>query len=306
VNAQLRAVLPSRFSQAPSPNLVPIRAARVHRLRRLRLEAATPPLDLARPGVLQLQAGQATLLAHDWSLPLEPGAVLVCDGRERLSLRAGPDGALLLCGWPDPLALPPSAGRSEPQRSALLALLHPPGSRLARLMQGLAAELGGADVAELHGRRGQAWLEAVLAVQGEHEPAIARCHGRTRARRRDLYVRLSRTRALLAAPGCDGPDVATLARIARLSTSHYVRLFHQVFGEPPHRLRSRLRMERARDLLLEGRLPIAAILWQAGYTSHSCFARAFRQHFGCSATEMKGSALTGSSARSRAGTARSA
>ena len=285
MNAQLRVPLPYRVAGAPSP-LAPIRGARIHRIRRLRLEPLQA-VELARPGVILL-AGAATLVAHDWSLPLQAGSVLVCDGRERLQLGSGAEGAALVCGWPDPQALPAGpCRRHEPQRCALLPLLHPPGSTLARLMQATAAGLSGHDALELPGRQGQAWLDAVLAAQAEHDPAIERCHGRTRARRRDLYVRLARTRALLAAPGCDGPEVAALARIARLSTSHYVRLFHQVFGDPPHRFRSQVRMDRARALVLEGRLPIAAILAVTGYTSHSCFARAFRQRFGCSASEMK-------------------
>lgn len=286
MNAQLRVSLPYRFA-SPAAALVPIRSTPLHRLRRQRLEPAQA-VDLARAGLVLGVAGDATVLAHDWSLALEGGSVLVADGRERLQLRAGAGGATLLCGWPDPLALAPPAqpGRGQPARGLLLPLLHPPGSRLARLMQDLAAGLD-ADAADLQGHRGQAWLDAVLAAQHEHAAAIDRCHGRTEARRRDLYVRLARTRALLSAPGSGGLEVAALARIARLSTSHYVRLFHQVFGEPPHRLRSRLRMERARALLLEGTQPIAAILSQAGYTSHSCFARAFRQHFGCSATELR-------------------
>ena len=293
MNAQLRLPTTPHRPVAPARPLAvltPLRPAPLHRVRSQRLEPQQR-LDLCRPGLVLVRDGAACLLAHDWSLPLPAGTVVVCDGREQLALRTGPaDAALLTCFWPDAMALtapPPLASRGEAPRNLLLPLVHAPGTQVALLMRQLAEHLerSQADVAEP--RAAQACLGAVLAAQEEHAAAIARCHGRTHARRRDLYVRLARTRALLAAEVADALDVGALASIARLSTSHYVRLFHRVFGEPPHRFRSRVRMEHAHALLRGSHLPIAEILWQTGYTSHSCFARAFRQHFGCSASDVR-------------------
>lgn len=254
--------------------------------------APQAPLALRRPGLVLLLDGEATLLAHDWCLRLQPGTVAVSDGRERLDLRCGPGArASVLCLWPEPdvpgAALAGTARKHAP-RTPLLPLVHEPGSAIAVLMQQLAGALarsGRSDAQE--SRQARFFLGAMLAAQDAHDAQIARCHGRTHARRRELFVRLARARMLLAAEAEDALDVARLARIARLSTSHFVRLFHRVFGEPPHRYRARRRMERARLLLLHTALPVSEVLWRVGYASHSCFARAFRQHFGCTASELR-------------------
>jgi len=44
---------------------------------------------------------------------------------------------------------------------------------------------------------------------------------------------------------------------------------------------TRLRMEKARALLAEGRLKVAAVSWAVGYKNSNYFAKAFRRYFGC-------------------------
>ena len=150
----------------------------------------------------------------------------------------------------------------------------------------LADTLARAGMRRLQGETLQAWVDAVQDAQRDCDEAIERCHGRTPQRRRELFVRLARARALLAAPEA-GIDVAHCARAARLSTSHFVRLFHKVFGEAPHQYRSRERMQRARRLLVDTDLPVREVMRRVGFESPPIFARAFRRHFGASATALR-------------------
>lgn len=281
----------------PSPQpgrLLRPRAEPGHRIRVLGMEGLALEAG-AQPALVLVLEGEVSLFAHDYSLRLQPGSVLACDGREPVTLRPEPLArAELLCFWPDPTTLI-APWEGGPERSLLLPMVHEPDSDIAVLMQRLADTLARTGTRSLDGTRpAQFWLNAMLSAQEGYTGAISRCHGRTHSRRRDLFVRLARARALLAAgegvaPAEDqGADIGRLAQVARLSTSHFVRLFHQVFGEPPHRFRIRRRMQRAFALIRETDMPIHEVMWRVGFDNHSCFARAFRQHFGRSATAVRG------------------
>lgn len=260
-----------------------------HRIRMASMEGLV--LEASQPGFVLVLEGEVALLAHDYSLMLEAGSVLATDGREPVSLRPEPmRRAELLCFWPDPATLAAPWARGA-ERSLLLPMVHEAGSEIPLLMQRLAEALRRTGTRSLDGPRpAQFWLNALLSSQEKWEAAIGRCHGRTHSRRRDLFVRLARARALLAGGGSDasgGDDIGRLAQVARLSSSHFVRLFHEVFGEPPHRFRNRRRMERAQELIRTTALPIHEVMWRTGFDSHASFARAFRQHFGVSATALR-------------------
>ncbi|HET7682975.1 MAG TPA: AraC family transcriptional regulator [Marmoricola sp.] len=65
-----------------------------------------------------------------------------------------------------------------------------------------------------------------------------------------------------------------------LSRFHLDRIVSQVAGEPPHRLRRRLLLERAAYRLLSTRHSILDIAIEAGYGSHEAFTRAFTSAYG--------------------------
>ena len=58
--------------------------------------------------------------------------------------------------------------------------------------------------------------------------------------------RLCRARELLAV---DDAPVAAVARAVGISPFHFIRQFDAVFGETPHQHRTRVRLERAKQLL---------------------------------------------------------
>lgn len=71
-----------------------------------------------------------------------------------------------------------------------------------------------------------------------------------------------------------------LARVASTSRSAFAERFHTVVGEPPARYLLRVRMERAKALLADGRLSVAQTATSLGYGSEAAFSRAFRRHTG--------------------------
>lgn len=79
-------------------------------------------------------------------------------------------------------------------------------------------------------------------------------------------------------------DIATLARIAIVSESHFIRSFRDTFGETPHRYLQRRRVERAMFLLRETGRPVTEVCLDVGFTSLGTFGRTFGAIVGVSPT----------------------
>jgi AraC family transcriptional regulator len=69
-----------------------------------------------------------------------------------------------------------------------------------------------------------------------------------------------------------------LAAEARLSPFHFARMFKQSVGVPPRVHLTRLRMEKACDLLETTDLPVTEIAQEVGYSSNQVLARVFIKH----------------------------
>jgi AraC-like DNA-binding protein len=103
----------------------------------------------------------------------------------------------------------------------------------------------------------------------------------------ELFRRLCRSRDYLAA-GLDQPlRLADAAREACLSPYHYHRLFLQSFGETPHEFLTRLRIERAKYLLVRDHLPVTEVCFAVGYESPGSFSTRFRKLVGYSPSEFQ-------------------
>jgi AraC-like DNA-binding protein len=74
--------------------------------------------------------------------------------------------------------------------------------------------------------------------------------------------------------------VDTLAAQVCLSPSAFSRAFREVTGRSPYRYVKEARLDRARQLLDDGRLGIAHVAHSVGYTSVSHFIKGFRARFG--------------------------
>ena len=75
-------------------------------------------------------------------------------------------------------------------------------------------------------------------------------------------------------------SLADLARVAQLSPYHFARLFKQSTGMSPHRYHIHCRVERAKQLLLKKRLPLADIAQQLGFSSQGHFNYHFKRSTG--------------------------
>lgn len=75
-------------------------------------------------------------------------------------------------------------------------------------------------------------------------------------------------------------SIELLAGLVDLSPTHFARAFRESTGQPPHRFITTLRLERARDALLEPGASLATVAARFGFSDHSHFTRLFKERFG--------------------------
>src|SRR5260221_12161928 len=73
----------------------------------------------------------------------------------------------------------------------------------------------------------------------------------------------------------DDVSLAELARLTRLSPTHFCSAFKRSVGFPPHQFQLRRRIERAKALLADPDLSVSAIALDCGFSLPSSFATAF-------------------------------
>lgn len=231
-------------------------------------------------GGLCLQSGDL-----EWRLPSGHGQAW---GEGVLRCRsARPQGWLVVAGarhaWPE---MPP------PQREE--APLLPWQARIPRM---LAHDL--ITLAATARDRPRASQETALATlmeniahwQSDLHDRLARCAGRTQPLRHQAMTRLLRVRHAIHCDPGQRLDLDRLARLANYSPCHLLRMHRRAFGETPFEYASRLRDQRALELIRETDLSILDISLRLGFENQSAFCRAFKASFGATATDIRRHAL---------------
>lgn len=88
--------------------------------------------------------------------------------------------------------------------------------------------------------------------------------------------------------GAELPDPGQLAEAAHLSAFHFHRVYRALTGETPGGTVLRLRLLHALRLLADPAQPVTDAALAVGYETPQAFARAFRQAFDASPTELRG------------------
>jgi AraC family transcriptional regulator len=113
-------------------------------------------------------------------------------------------------------------------------------------------------------------------------PRTARAPRASRPRRRLV----DRVKVLLAGDLSRRWTLAQIAREIRGSPVYLTQVFQQVEGLPLYRYHLRLRLARALDLIA-GREDLSGLAQDLGFSSHSHFSAAFRQHYGVTPAEFR-------------------
>jgi AraC-like DNA-binding protein len=105
----------------------------------------------------------------------------------------------------------------------------------------------------------------------------------------DLWNRVLRARERVHDAYAEPLTVATLARSACLSPFHFLRVYSAAFGETPGRHLSRVRIERARDLLAHG-ISVTEACFAVGFSSLGSFSTRFVRETGMTPRDFQAAA----------------
>ena len=97
-------------------------------------------------------------------------------------------------------------------------------------------------------------------------------------------ARLCRARDLIRDEFAGPVTLADCAAEAGLSPWHLLRAFRDAFGETPRAFRTRLRLERARDLLTVTGRSVTEVCFDVGFESLGTFTSLFTRAVGCPPT----------------------
>lgn len=96
-----------------------------------------------------------------------------------------------------------------------------------------------------------------------------------------LEKRLARVVEAIHAEPARDHNLDSLADLAALSRFHFSRVYTAMMGEGVLATVRRVRLYRASQMLVQGRLPIAQVAADVGYGSLAGFTRAFSEAYGC-------------------------
>lgn len=240
--------------------------------------------------IIELEAGELVLLPHGTAHSVHdrpetearPFAELLtgCDrrGPASVELGSGGDRAVLVCGR---IVLDDGAHHPLlpvlPKVIALRARDGHSADWLAPTLSFLAAEAG----TELPGARTVvSRLADILFIQ------VVRAHLTAAPDQVSGWLGALRDPQIGSALGCMHDDpahpwtVEALAQRVAMSRSTFAVRFAEIVGEPPLHYLTRWRMQKARSLLREARVPLSEVAARVGYDSEAAFSKAFKRAVG--------------------------
>ena len=75
-----------------------------------------------------------------------------------------------------------------------------------------------------------------------------------------------------------------IANYSNISPYHFLRIFKQTYGETPNEFLIRLRLERAKKILITESMNVSEVCEDIGYTSLGSFSSLFLRHVGTTPT----------------------
>jgi AraC family transcriptional regulator len=123
-------------------------------------------------------------------------------------------------------------------------------------------------------------MERLLVVHARVRRQVESIPALRAASREELYRRLHRARDYAVACFDEPLTLNDMARVACLSTNHFLRTFKQAFHQTPHQYLTGIRLERAQGLLVQTDQPVTDVCFAVGFESLGSFSWWFRQRVG--------------------------
>jgi AraC family transcriptional regulator len=123
-------------------------------------------------------------------------------------------------------------------------------------------------------------LEGILMEQLPFQKSIQAIDGVKLSTKRELFKRIHWALDYIHDNFTKQITIDQLASVACLSTFHFKRLFTQVLGAPPYQYIRNKRIEKAKELLLQG-MSVSAVCRVVGWQNASSFTRLFKRSNAC-------------------------
>jgi AraC family transcriptional regulator len=127
-------------------------------------------------------------------------------------------------------------------------------------------------------------LHFLSTLQVELTSFVDRCPGRSLRRKRQVFARMQRARLYLDGNLGRLVRLSELAQLCNFSVWYFTKTFHALYQEGPREVSSRSRLQQASDLLQQTSLSVGEVGAACGFENACSFARAFRAHYGTTAS----------------------
>lgn len=97
--------------------------------------------------------------------------------------------------------------------------------------------------------------------------------------REEIYKRLYVCRDFMISNLSQRQDLTDVAVVAGFAPHHFLRLFKKVFGTTPHQYLTLLRLQKAQQLVHEGKRSISEICFDLGFDSIPSFSTLYKKHY---------------------------
>ena len=125
------------------------------------------------------------------------------------------------------------------------------------------------------------------ALCGAQAPAL-----HARARHSGVFSQVARALEMMQRDYAENLDVEQLAKTAHLSVSAFHRAFKEITSDSPMQYLKKIRLGRAKELMVQERMKAYIAAEKVGYESPSQFSREFKRYFGQSPAELMREART--------------
>ena len=128
------------------------------------------------------------------------------------------------------------------------------------------------------------WAVELAAAVGAAPELSMRCYGDRQLR---WYAeRVEAVRELFETRYSEAHSLLSVARSIGMSPFQFCRVFAELVGTPPHRYLLDVRLNRAAQLLSDGK-PVTETCFDVGFSNLSHFTRSFQRRFGCVPSSIK-------------------
>jgi AraC family transcriptional regulator len=127
-------------------------------------------------------------------------------------------------------------------------------------------------------------LSFLSTLQEDLVPFVQKCPGRSLRRKRQVFARMQRARLYLDANYSRNVRLSELAHLTSFSTWYFTKTFHALYDEGPRDVTAQLRVCQGAELLVDTQMSIGEVAAACGFENPCSFARAFRAHYGVTAT----------------------